>query len=186
VEAAEQDAAIRTGKRDGLPALRLYRFRIATLKTEDDGRQNHLVAGPTTALRRNLLGPRRRVASRASAGCAAAATRPLNVRVGSLATRTGCSGWLRGPRCPLTAAATPRVLVGGAMRVRRLLRLGRAAARGAGQPLQGHQRSQQPNKGFRRSSGPIHKQPAAQLWQRPLPTAATRPIVSSQSRLDTK
>ena len=96
VEAAEQDAAIRTGKGDDLMALRLHRLGIATLAAEDGQRSGRLIAGTTAVLRRNLLRPWGGVAFPALAIHAARARRPLNVRGGLPATRVGCSGGLDG------------------------------------------------------------------------------------------
>ena len=58
VETAEQDAAIRGGKGDGLAALRLLRLGITTFEVEDDQRSSRLIAAATAVFQRELLGAR--------------------------------------------------------------------------------------------------------------------------------
>lgn len=107
MEAAEPDAAIRAGKRDGLRAFRLHRFRSATFKTEDDRRLNRLVGAPAAALRRNLLGTRHGVTSLALAGRPTAATGRRGAAVRSPTACVQCGGvlaWREG--LPAERAAT--------------------------------------------------------------------------------
>ena len=55
VEPAEQDAMIRAGEEGNFSALRLHRFRIATLVAEDDRRPGRLIARPAAILWKKLL-----------------------------------------------------------------------------------------------------------------------------------
>jgi len=109
VEAAEQDAAIRGGKKGGFPPLRLHRLRIATFAAEDDQRTSRQVVGLSAVLKRNLLRAWGGVAFLALATRPAVATRLLDVRVNSLAARVACRRRLGGTRCLLTAAAASNV-----------------------------------------------------------------------------
>ena len=133
MEPAEQDAAIRSGNGDSPPALRLHRFRIATLLGEGDQRLNRRVTGPNAVVGRKLLGLRRWVGLLTLTVRPAGATRPSAVRLGLLAASMG--GGRRVGRTCYAVAATTATLGIQLGSIGRLLRLGRAAARSAGEPL---------------------------------------------------
>lgn len=162
VEAAEQDAAIQRRAGQRLSTGRFHYFGIAALEREGDRRPYGLIAGPLAIFTGYRLGAGRRAVLLAPAARSTAVAALLGFRLGTSTAGVVQSRLLGGLRySAATAAARPHARLMPAYALGRLLRLGRATARVRGEPLEGHQRGQQPNRGSECCAGSIHDQPTA-------------------------